>query len=371
MIVGVPKEVKTNEYRVGIIPAGVKMLARHGHQVIIETGAGLGSSIPDEQYVAAGASIISTAEEVYATADLVMKVKEPQLQEIPLLRPGQILYAYLHLAPEPDLTKALMNRGVTGVAFETIQLPDGSLPLLVPMSEVAGRMSVQVGARFLEKEHGGRGVLLGGVPGVSRGRVAIIGAGIVGHAACKIAIGLGAEVDIIDINPQRLHYLDDIFGSRVVTLMSNEDNIAAAVRQAHLVIGAVLIPGAKAPKLVTSEMVSTMRRGTVVVDVSIDQGGCVETSRPTTHHEPTFVVHGVIHYGVPNIPGAVSRTSTFALANSTISYALAMADKGFAEAVRTDPCLAKGVNVYQGYVTYEAVACDVGCEFRELATLLG
>jgi alanine dehydrogenase len=360
MIIGIPKEIKNHEYRVGVVPAGVRVLVKDGHQVLLQTGAGEGSGILDKEFIGAGAEIVSSAEEVYGRAEMVMKVKEPLPQEIPLLREGQILFAYLHLAPDPELTKSLLQRRIIGVAYETIQLEDGSLPLLTPMSVVAGRMAVQVGSHYLEKEGGGRGILLGGVPGVARGRVAIIGAGTVGTNAAKIAIGLGGYVTILDNNVHRLAYLDDIFGTRINTLMSNHDNIALAVKDAHLVIGAVLIPGARTPKLVTREMITTMKPGTVVVDVSVDQGGCCETTRPTTHTDPVYLVEGVIHYGVTNMPAAVSRTSTFALTNVTLPYAQALANEGLAKAVSDDPALAKGVNVIQGEVTCANLAGDLG-----------
>ena len=360
MIIEIPKEIKNHEYRVGVVPAGVRALVKDGHQVLIQAGAGEGSGIRDEEFTEAGAVIVPDGEAVYGRAEMVMKVKEPLPPEIPLLREGQILFAYLHLAPAPELTQGLLQRRIIGVAYETIQLPDGSLPLLIPMSVVAGRMAVQVGAHYLEKGFGGRGVLLGGVPGVARGKVAIIGAGTVGASAAKIAVGLGAYVTILDNNAQRLAYLDDIFGTRINTLMSNYDHIALSVKDAHLVIGAVLIPGARAPKLVTREMIASMKPGTVVVDVSVDQGGCCETTRPTTHTDPVYLVDGVIHYGVTNMPAAVARTSTFALTNVTLPYAQALANKGIAQAVADDPALAKGVNVYRGEVTCANVAGDLG-----------
>ncbi|MBI4763498.1 MAG: alanine dehydrogenase [Deltaproteobacteria bacterium] len=360
MIIGIPKEIKNHEYRVGAVPAGVRILAKDGHQVLVQAGAGEGSGILDEEFIEAGGAIVSSPEEVYSRAELVIKVKEPMPQEIPLLREGQILFAYLHLAPAPELTRGLLQRRVIGVAYETIQLPDGSLPLLTPMSEVAGRMAVQVGSHYLEKGTGGRGVLLGGVPGVARGKVAIIGAGTVGTSAAKIAIGLGAYVTILDNNPQRLAYLDDIFGTGINTLMSNYDNIAWSIKDAHLVIGAVLIPGARTPKLVTREMIGSMKPGTVVVDVSVDQGGCCETTRPTTHTDPVYLVDGVIHYGVTNMPAAVSRTSTFALTNVTLPYAQALATKGLVKAATGDPALAKGINVFRGKVTCANLAVDMG-----------
>lgn len=360
MIIGVPREVKEDEYRVGIVPSGVRTLEEHGHTVLVETGAGEGCRISDVEYAEAGAVIVDSNVEVFGRSDLVMKVKEPQVQEYGLLREGQILYAFLHLAPAPDLTAALLRARVTAIAYETIQDTDGSLPLLVPMSEVAGRMAVQVGAHFLEKTQGGRGVLLGGVPGVRRGRVTIIGAGTVGMASTKIALGMGADVYVVDIDQHRLRYMDDIFGNRVTTMISNIDNISYSVEHSHLVIGSVLIPGARAPRLVTRGMVTTMKPGTVIVDVAIDQGGCAETSRPTTHSKPTYVVHGVLHYCVPNIPGAVARTSTFALTNVTLPFAVKLADDGFIEAVRNDDALAAGVNLFNGAVTQEQVGQALG-----------
>lgn len=366
MIIGVPKEIKEEEYRVGIVPAGVRVMKEHGHTVLIETGAGEGSRIPDAEYAEAGAEIAATSAEVYNSAELIVKVKEPLPEEYDLLREGQILYAYLHLAPAPDLTRALLERKIIGIAYETIQLPDSSLPLLVPMSEVAGRMAVQVGAHFLEKTQGGRGVLLGGVPGVGRGRATIIGGGTVGRAATKIAVGMGADVYVIDVDQRRLSYMDDIYGNRVTTMISNYDNIMFCVVNSHLVIGSVLITGARAPKLVTREMVHAMKSGTVIVDVAIDQGGCVETSRPTTHQHPTFVVDEVLHYCVPNMPGVVARTSTFALTNVTLPYAVKLADQGFRAAVAQDEALAMGVNLYRGFVTHESVAESLEYEYSPL-----
>jgi len=372
VIIGVPKEIKAEEFRAGLVPAGVRALTASGHKVLIESGAGAGCLISDQEFAKAGGEIVAEAREIYSRAEMLIKVKEPQPEEYGLLKEGQILYAYLHLAPAPDLAAALIQARVIGVAFETIQLSDGGLPLLTPMSEVAGRMAVTVGANYLTKAHGGRGVLLGGVPGVTRGRVAILGGGIVGMAAAKIAVGLGAEVTILDIDQSRLFYLDDILGSRITTLMSNHDNIRSAIIKAHLVIGAVLIPGAKAPRLVTRDMIREMKAGAVIVDVSVDQGGCVETSRPTTHAQPTFVVDDVIHYCVANIPSIVSRTATFALANVTLPYALKIADLGLAEAVKTNPALAKGVNVALGRVTHPNVASDLGLDYTppEKALLL-
>jgi alanine dehydrogenase len=366
MIIGVPREIKNHEYRVGLVPAGVRALVRFNHTVYIQAGAGEGSGIIDEEFIRAGARILPSAAEIYQQSEMIIKVKEPLPSEFPLLREGQILFAYLHLAPAPELTQALLDRKVIGIAYETIQLPDGSLPLLTPMSVVAGRMAVQIGAHYLEKGFGGRGVLLGGVPGVARGKVTIFGAGIVGTNAAKIAIGLGAYVTILDNNPARLTYLDDIFGTRINTLMSNYYNITESVRDAHLLIGAVLIPGAKAPKLVSREMISSMKKGTVVVDVSVDQGGCCETTHPTTHEDPVYMVDGVIHYGVTNMPASVARTSTFALTNVTLPYALELANKGFPNAAMENPALAQGVNVCLGRVTLENVAKDLGLPLSSL-----
>ncbi len=369
MIIGAPREIKNHEYRVGLVPSGVRILVQAGHAVYVQAGAGQGAGIEDEEFIGAGAVILKTAPEIFAKAEMIIKVKEPLPEEVPLLREGQILFTYLHLAPAPDLTRALLERKVIGVAYETIQLDDGSLPLLTPMSVVAGRMAVQVGAHYLEKEFGGRGVLLGGVPGVARGKVLILGAGTVGTSAAKIAIGLGAYVTILDNNAQRLMVLDDIFGTRINTLMSNHDNIAHSVRDAHLVVGAVLIPGAKTPKLVTREMIKTMKKGTVIIDVSVDQGGCCETTRPTTHEDPIYLVDGVIHYGVTNMPAAVARTSTFALTNITLPYALQLANKGFHQAVIEDPALARGVNLYLGQVTCENVARDLSYSLTPLKSV--
>ena len=370
MIIGVPKEIKTEEYRVGIVPAGVRLLAASGHRVLIEEGAGEGAGISNQEYKAAGAHLVSSAAEVYGEADLVMKVKEPLRPEYDLLRPGLIVYTYLHLAPAPDLTAVLLEREIIGIAYETIQLPDGFLPLLTPMSEIAGRMAVQVGAHYLEKTEGGRGVLLGGVPGVYRGQVTILGGGVVGINAAKIAVGMGAMVTIIDIDQARLMALDDIFGSAITTLISNPDTIERSVRESHLVIGAVLVPGGRAPSLVSAEMIAQMKPGTVIVDVAVDQGGCCETCRPTTHDQPVFTVDNVIHYCVANMPGAVPRTSTFALTNVTISYALKIASQGFETAVAADPALAKGINIYRGHVTHETVARDLDYSYQPLDHIL-
>ncbi|SFR08610.1 alanine dehydrogenase [Desulfoscipio geothermicus] len=372
MIIGVPKEIKNNENRVAITPAGVEAMVRTGHNVVIETNAGVGSGISDEQYVAAGAQILPGPKEVFDAADMIMKVKEPLPPEYELFKECQLLFTYLHLAPEPELTRALLNKKVIGIAYETIQLEDGSLPLLTPMSEVAGRMSIQIAAQVLEKPHGGKGILMGGVPGVLPAKVTIVGGGVVGTNAAKIAVGMGAEVTILDNNPNRLRYLNDIFGARLKTLMSNSYNVKDAVSQADVVIGAVLIPGAKAPKIVTEEMVKAMSPGSVIVDVAIDQGGCVETvNRVTTHAEPTFVKHGVVHYSVANMPGAVARTSTFALTNVTLPYAIALANKGYMTAIREDKALARGVNVIDGKVTYKAVAEALNLEYTPLEKITG
>jgi alanine dehydrogenase len=356
MIVGIPKEIKNNENRVAITPAGVTALVQNGHTVRIETNAGLGSGFTNEDYQAVGAQIVATAAEAWA-ADMVMKVKEPLPSEYGYFREGLILFTYLHLAPEPELTRSLIEKKVVAIAYETIQLDNGALPLLTPMSEVAGRMAVQIGAQFLEKPYGGKGVLLGGVAGVPKGEVVIIGGGIVGTNAAKMAVGLGASVTIIDVSADRLRQLDDLFQGRVQTLMSNSFNIANAVKKADLLIGAVLIPGARAPRLVTEEMVKSMAPGSVIVDVAIDQGGSIETiDRITTHDNPTYEKHGVIHYAVANMPGAVARTSTLALTNVTVPYAVQLANKGYRQAILENRALAKGVNVIDGKVSYKAVA---------------
>lgn len=370
MRIGVPKEIKNNENRVAMTPAGVLNLVNFGHEVFIETGAGLGSSFTDEDYKAAGAMIVGTAEEAWAQ-DMVMKVKEPLHEEYGYFREGLILFTYLHLAPEPELTKALIENKVVGIAYETVQLPNNSLPLLTPMSEVAGRMATQIGAQFLEKVHGGKGILLGGVPGVQRGKVTIIGGGVAGTNAAKMAVGLGAEVTMIDLSPERLRQLDDIFGSDITTLISNPYNIAQAVKNSDVVIGAVLIPGAKAPKLVTEEMIQSMNPGSVVVDIAIDQGGIFETTdRITTHDNPTYEKHGVVHYAVANMPGAVPRTSTIALTNVTVPYAVQIANKGYKQACLDNEALLKGINTLNGYVTYQAVAEAHDLVYSETRTLL-
>lgn len=371
MIVGVPKEIKDHEFRVGMTPAGVEAMCQAGHRVVVEKGAGEGSGISDAEYVQAGAEILPTAEKVYEAAEMIVKVKEPLPPEYDLMHEGQIIFAYLHLAPDKELTQALLRKKVVGIAFETVQLPNGALPLLTPMSEIAGRMAVQIGAHYLEKQNGGLGVLLSGVPGVPPAKVAIIGGGTVGMNAARIAVGMGADVTVVDIKQERLIYLDDLFQGHVKTLMSNSYNIARLVREADLVIGCVLIPGARAPILVTEEMVKSMKAGAVIVDVAIDQGGSVETmDRVTSHSNPTFIKHGVVHYSVPNIPGAVARTSTFALANATLPYALQLANKGWKKAMQDDPALAKGLNVVDGKVTLRAVAEYQGLPYTPVEEVL-
>lgn len=370
MIIGVPKEIKPDEYRVGVVPAGVKALTDEGHTVYIEAGAGIGSGIADREYQAAGARILEDPEQLWARAEMIIKVKEPIEPEYPRMRPGQIIFTFLHLAPAPELTRQMLERQVTGIAYETITNAEGALPLLTPMSEVAGRMSLQVGATYLQKIHGGRGVLLGGVPGVLPAKTVVIGAGVVGTNAVKMAVGMGAQVTVIDKNLDRLRYLDDIFGSRIRTLVSNSYNIWNAIENADLVIGAVLIPGAAAPKLITRKMLGSMHKGAVIVDVAVDQGGCVETSHPTTHSDPVFFVDDVLHYCVANMPGAVPRTSTFALTNVTLPYALKLASQGLITAVKSDPGLKAGVNTYRGYVTHPAVAESQGRQYVPLDELL-
>jgi alanine dehydrogenase len=363
MIIGVPMEIKNNENRVALTPAGVVSYVQAGHTVLIESGAGLGSAFYDEDYANSGAEIIASAADVWAKSEMIMKVKEPLESEYKYFRNGLILYTYLHLANEPELTKVLIESGVIGIAYETVAV-NRTLPLLSPMSEVAGRMATQVGAQFLEKINGGKGILLGGVPGVRRGKVTIVGGGVVGANAAKMAIGLGADVTILDLCADRLRQLDDIFGNSIKTLMSNPFNIAEAVAEADLLVGAVLIPGAKAPKLVSEEMVKSMKPGSVIVDVAIDQGGIVATNdHVTTHDNPTFVKHGVVHYAVANMPGAVPRTSTIALTNVTVPYGLQLANKGVAKAITDNPALRLGVNVAHGEVTYETVAHDLGYEY--------
>ncbi|MFT6396425.1 MAG: alanine dehydrogenase [Bradymonadia bacterium] len=368
--IAVPKEVKVHEYRVGLVPGGAAAYIADGHQVFIQASAGLGSGIPDEAYEAVGCTIVNGADETWASGDMVIKVKEPIAQEYPRMQQGQLVYTYFHLAAVPELADVLIEKEISAVAYETIQTPNGHLPLLQPMSEVAGRMSVQVGARCLEKEAGGRGVLLGGIPGVSQGKVVILGGGTVGTEAAKIAMGMGANVTILDINMDRLRYLDDVFGNRLQTMFSNPQTIREEIVEADLVVGAVLIPGARAPHLVTEDHLHEMLPGSVVVDVSVDQGGCIETCRPTTHDEPTYIVHDVVHYCVANMPGAVSRTSTYGLTNVTLNYGRRLAGMGLSAAVERDRALWLGVNTHAGHVTYEAVARDLNLPYRDLATLL-
>ncbi|WP_033543293.1 alanine dehydrogenase [Planococcus sp. CAU13] len=370
MRIGVPTEVKNNENRVAMTPAGVVNLSLYGHEVFIQSGAGLGSGFSDEDYTSAGAHIVNTAEEAW-NQEMIMKVKEPVSTEYGYFREGMILFTYLHLAPEPELTKAMLEAKVVGIAYETVQLPNNTLPLLTPMSEVAGKMSTQIGAQFLEKIHGGGGILIGGIPGVSRGKVTVIGGGVAGTNAAKVAVGMGADVTILDLNPDRLRQLDDLFGRDVQTLISNPLNIAQSVRNSDLVVGAVLIPGAKAPKLVTEDMIKSMKPGSVVVDIAIDQGGIFETSdRITTHDEPTYIKHGVVHYAVANMPGAVPRTSTIGLTNVTVPYAVQIANKGYKKAILENEALKKGVNTLEGYITYKAVADDQGAEYKSVDELL-
>jgi alanine dehydrogenase len=369
MIVGVPKEIKDNEYRVAMTPGGARQLVEAGHEVWVETNAGEGSGFPDAQYQEVGVKIVPTNADAWS-AQMVVKVKEPQPSEYEFLRPDLVLFTYLHLAAEERLTREMVARGPTGVAYETVEMPNGNLPLLTPMSEVAGRMSIQVGAHYLEKMNGGRGKLLGGVPGVRPADVVIIGAGVVGTNAAQMALGMGAQVFMIDISLDRLRYLDEVMGGRLTTLSSNPLTIAEAVRRADLLVGAVLIKGGKAPKLVTREMIGTMTSGSVIVDVAVDQGGCVETTRPTTHSDPIIMVDGVILYCVANMPGAVPRTSTYALSNATLPYAVKLANLGAEAAVRADPALAKGVNTYKGKITYPGVAKAFDLEYTPLDRLL-
>ncbi len=367
MIIGIPKEIKDNENRVAVTPAGVRAFLAAGHQVLVEEGCGIGSGFSDDEYHQAGASLTGQAGAVWSKADMVMKVKEPLRSEYPYFRENLILFTYLHLAPEPELTAELMKKHVIAIAYETIQLPDRSLPLLTPMSEVAGRMAVQIGEQFLEKQNHGKGILLGGVPGVLPGRVVIVGGGIVGTNAAKMAIGTGADVTILDVNPDRLRQLDDLFQGRVKTLMSNVYHLEQAVQQADLLIGAVLIPGSRAPKIVTRHMVEKMAKGSVIVDVAIDQGGSIETiDRVTTHSNPTYEQYGVIHYAVANMPGAVPRTSTLALTNTTMAYALQLANKGYRLAIQENAALAKGVNILAGKITYKAVARGLALDYTPL-----
>lgn len=370
MKIGVPKEIKNNENRVAMTPSGVVHLTKAGHEIIVEKGAGIGSGFTDKEYAEAGATLVDTAAKAWSAA-MVIKVKEPVPSEYVYFREGLILFTYLHLAPEPELTQALLENKVIGIAYETVRTASGALPLLIPMSEVAGRMACQIGAQFLEKLQGGKGILLGGVPGVKSGKVTIVGGGVAGTNAAKIALGLGAQVTILDINPDRLRELDDLFGGRINTLTSTPVNIAEAVKEADLVIGAVLIPGARAPKLVTEEMIKSMEPGSVVIDVAIDQGGIFETTdRITTHDDPVYIKYGVVHYAVANMPGAVPRTSTIALTNATVPYALQIANKGYAKACLENIELLRGLNTLHGFVTYKAVAAAQGLEYVDASKLL-
>jgi alanine dehydrogenase len=355
MIIGVPREVKSDEYRVGMIPAGVDILTRAGHTLLIEKSAGLGSGITDDEFLAAGAKILPTAAEIWSAADMVQKVKEPQPAEFPLMRPGQLVFTYFHFAADKALVAGCRDRQITAIAYETIHDKAGRLPCLTPMSEVAGKMSIQEGAKYLERPQMGRGILLGGVPGVAPANVVVLGAGVVGSSAAKVAAGLGANVVIMDINVDRLRYLDDVMPANVTTIYSDPHTIRQYLRDADLVVGAVLIPGARAPRLVTKSDLVAMKNGSVIIDVAIDQGGCIETSRPTTHKDPTYVVEGVVHYCVTNMPGAVGRTSTFALANATISYSAAIANKGWDHAAQDDPGLAEGLNMQAGEIVHPGV----------------
>ena len=366
MRIGLPKEIKNHEYRVGMIPNHVKALVQRGHQVLVERGAGLGSGFLDSLYEDAGAQMIDSAMEVWTQSEMIVKVKEPVAAEYDLIQEEQVIYTYLHLAADPTLTEVLLRKKVSGIAYETIETPDGRLPLLVPMSQVAGRMATQVGAQYLQKANGGKGVLLGGVPGTRRGRVVILGGGVVGTHAAQIAVGMGADVRILDISAKRLEELDFMFGGRVQTLYSDPYTIAEQAKQADLLIGAVLIAGAKAPTLVNRQLISEMEAGTVVVDVAVDQGGCIETCHATTHDAPTFLVDDVVHYCVANMPGAVSRTSTLALNNTTRPHLLALVDHGVEEACRRDPSLMLGLNTYQGRCTHQAVATSLGYEYAPL-----
>jgi len=370
MIIGVPKEIKTNENRIALVPAGVEAFTTRGHTVYVEQGAGLGSGFPDEAFVAAGAKMLPTADEVWAKAEMIMKVKEPIAVEWPRMRAGQIIYTYFHFAAAEELTRAVMKSKAIAVAYETVQLPSGELPLLTPMSEVAGRMAIQEGAKYLEKVYGGSGVLLGGVPGVSPAEVAIIGGGVVGINAAKMAAGLGARVTILDVSLDRLRYLDDVLPANVTTLFSNRHNILEVIRRADLVVGAVLLPGAKAPHLVKREDLKTMKPGSVIVDVAVDQGGCVETIKPTTHENPTYFVDGILHYAVANMPGGVPRTSTLALTNATLSYGLRLARDGWKKASKDDRALLLGLNVVEGKVVYPGVAEAFGLPLTAVESVM-
>ncbi|MFQ5482211.1 MAG: alanine dehydrogenase [Nitrospinaceae bacterium] len=369
MIIGVPKEIKTDEYRVSLTPAGATELVLDGHSVLVERAAGEGSGIEDRDYEAVGCRILDR-DSVFAQAEMILKVKEPLPEEFERLRENHILFTYLHLAPAPELTEALLTRKVAGVAYETVQTPDGALPLLVPMSEVAGRMSIHEGGKYLERETGGRGILLGGVPGVDPGHILIVGGGVVGVNAAKMAVGTGAYVTLMDVNLDRLRYIDDIFGGRVKTIMSTQYHLTEYLAQADLVVGAVLVPGAKAPSLISRKMLQRMKPGAVIVDVGIDQGGILETSRPTTHSDPIYDVEGVVHYCVSNMPGAVARTSTYALTNATLNYARELAAKGLHKALADNEALRRGLNVCRGQVTHPAVAAALGKPYRSMEQAL-
>ncbi len=371
MKVGTVREIKAQEYRVGLIPSAVRSFVSRGHAVFVERGAGEAAGFPDEEYEAAGARVVASRDKIYAEADMIVKVKEPLPDELPLLRRGQILFTYLHLAAAPDVARALVERGVTGVAYETIETADGDLPCLRPMSQIAGRLAVQEGAKYLEKTFGGRGVLLGGVPGVARGRLGILGGGVVGINACKVAVGLGAEVTILDVSANRLAYLDDIFSTHITTLYSTDDNIERVLAESDLVIGAVLLHGARTPRLIRREHLALMKRGAVIVDVAVDQGGIAETSRPTTHEDPVFVVGGIVHYCVANMPGAVALSSTQALTSTTLPYGLAIAQEGLEAACRGLPALRKGLNTYDGHCVYPSVAEACGLDYTPVEQVLG
>lgn len=368
MLIGVPKEIKNNEYRVGMTPAGVRELISHGHRVLVQTGAGSGVGLADIHYTEVGAEVVDLADEVFGQAELIVKVKEPQPQELRILRPGQVLFAYLHLAPDPEQTSRLIASDCVAIAYETVTASGGGLPLLAPMSEVAGRMSIQAGATCLEKSHGGAGVLLGGVPGVAPGRVVIFGAGVVGCNSARMAVGLGADVTVLDRSLERLAYLDSLFGNRIRTILSTAAAIEEHALTADLVVGAVLVPGAATPKLLVRGHLAHMRPGSVLVDVSIDQGGCFDTSRPTTHDQPTYIIDDIVHYCVANMPGAVARTSTFALTNATLPFVLTLADKGYRQALLDDPNLRMGLNIHRGEVTCSPVATGLGYKFVEPLT---
>lgn len=371
MVVGVPKEIKEEENRVAVTPIGVAGFLSHGHQILVQKGAGLGSGILDRSYEGAGAQLLESAEEIWQRADLVMKVKEPQPSEFPFLRQGLILFTYLHLAASEEVTRILCKKKVTAIAYETIQLDDGTLPLLTPMSEIAGRLSLQVGAWCLQAENRGRGILLGGASGVRPGKVVILGAGTAGSSACLVAAGMGAYVSVMDVIPSKLRYIHDILGGHVTTLMSNRGNIEEEVVDADLVIGSVLIPGAKTPKLLSRKLVKLMKPGAAIVDISIDQGGCAETSRPTTHHHPIYVEEEVVHYCVTNMPAIVPNTSTYALTNATLSYGLEIADKGFPKAFKENPALARGLNTYGGKITHAGVATAFGMSATSIEEVIG